>query len=254
MRRMNETDRPLHIPPIVEAVLDIECDFAPGFDLTRLEESSKHAFQDNYPRPRSQLLQEFKFETKPGGLPEHSERRAIQAFQFWHDDEKQIVQVRTAGYSFNRLAPYSSFDDYLPEIHRTWDLYRAIAMPIQVRAVQLRYINRISLPLTDGRVELDEYFKNGPRLPEGGGLILTSFVNQYQALEEGTGNVATTVLTAQLPQGNRLPIIFDNVARAGIKSDPADWQRLESTLRALRDLKNRVFRNTLSNKCLSLFQ
>ena len=78
-----------------------------------------------------------------------SVRRGIQALQFLHADEKQLVQVRAQGFSFNRLAPYTSLDDYLPEIERTWHLFVGLASPVQIRVVQLRYINRI--PCRRGR-------------------------------------------------------------------------------------------------------
>lgn len=251
---MSESDLHLVRAPIVEAVLDIECDFAPGFDLLKLEEPGKQAFQGAYPKLSRQLIQEFKFAAKPDGPPESSTRQAVQAFRFLHDDEKQLVQVRRTGYSFNRLAPYSSFDDYLPEIRRTWDIYRGFAEPVQVLALQLRYINRIHLPLSGARVELDDYFKNGPKLPEDDGFAFVGFLNQHVAVEENTGYVMTTVLTAQQQQGDKLPVIFDNAVRADVKAEPEDWEGMRVVLLALRDLKNRVFKATLTDKCLSLFQ
>ena len=72
------------------------------------------------------------------------------------------MQVRAQGFSFNRLAPYSGLDDYLPEIERTWSLYVDLASPVQIRAIRLRYINRILLPLAANTVDLDEYLKIGP--------------------------------------------------------------------------------------------
>lgn len=241
-------------PPIVEAVLDIECDFRPGLDLKALEEPARQRFLDQYPKMRPQLMQEFQIEAKGDGAVSHSVRQGIQAFQFLHDDEKQLVQVRGPGYSFNRLAPYTSFDYYLPEIRRTWDLYREIASPIQIRSVQLRYINRVYLPLTDGRVKLDDYFRTGPRLPDEERLTFVGFLNQYVAVEVATGHQVTTVLTAQRPESDKVPIILDNTVMAMGNAEPGNWEWLEATLQSLRVLKNRVFKNTLSDKCLSLFQ
>lgn len=251
---MSEQDLHFANPPIVEAVVDIECDFAADFNLKSIEESLKQAFLDSYPKARTQFLQEFSFAMKPGQTVDQSTRQALQAFQFLHDDSKQLVQARSTGYSFNRLAPYSSLDEYLPEVQRTWDLYRAVAKPIQIRAVQLRYINRILLPMPDGPLDLDDYFKSGPQLPEGSGLTFTGFLNQSSAVERETGYLVTTVLTAEQPQEGKLPVIFDNTVRATRSTQSSDWSGLEATLRALRDLKNRVFRNTLTDTCLNLFQ
>ena len=45
-----------------------------------------------------------------------SVRGALAAFQFLQTDEKQLVQVRALGFSFNRLAPYTGFDELLAEV------------------------------------------------------------------------------------------------------------------------------------------
>ena len=44
------TERVLNLksPSIVEAVLDIQCDLPPGFDLAVLEESARAAFRAQY--------------------------------------------------------------------------------------------------------------------------------------------------------------------------------------------------------------
>lgn len=251
---MSEAALMLRNPPIVEAVVDIECDFKPGQKLNALEEPARQRFGDSYPKFRPQFLQELQIQLKENESVTQSKRQGIQAFQFLKDDEKQLVQVRSTGYSFNRLSPYTSFDDYLPEIQRTWDLYREVATPIQIKLVRLRYINRIRLPFADSRVELDEYFELGPRLPDEERLTMVGFLNQYVAVEADTGHQVTTVLTAQQPEKDCVPIIFDNAAAAMSPLDPENWDRLEATLEALRALKNRVFRNTLSDKCLHLFQ
>jgi uncharacterized protein (TIGR04255 family) len=162
MDDVTESALNLRNPPIVEAVVDIECDFAPGRSLETLEESARQRLGSDYRKVRLQFMQELRIQLKEVGPFTHAKRQDVQAFQFLKDDEKQLVQVRSTGYSFNRLAPYRRFDDYLPEIRRTWHLYRDIALPIQIKLVRLRYINRIRVPLSDGRVELDEYFRLGP--------------------------------------------------------------------------------------------
>lgn len=112
----------------------------PKFDLAELESAAREVFKPHYPKARVQLLEEHTIEQKAAEPPRFLARRAIQALQFLHDDEKQLVQVRAQGFSFNRLAPYTSLDDYLPEIQRTWQTFTKLASPVQVRAVQLRYI------------------------------------------------------------------------------------------------------------------
>lgn len=140
---MSERDSKLANPPIIEAVLDLDCDMPPSQDIAALETPARESFRDHYPTFRTQLLQGFRIEQPPDAEPRLSAQRGIQAFQFLQEDEKQLVQVRAHGFSFNRLAPYTSLGDYLPEIERTWRLFVGFVSPVQVRLIRLRYINRI---------------------------------------------------------------------------------------------------------------
>jgi uncharacterized protein (TIGR04255 family) len=253
---MDDAKLKLTKSPIIEAILDIECDLPPGQKLAELESAARERFRDHYPKFQTQLVQEHEFQAKPGGQAKLSVRRGLQAFQFLQDDGKQLVQVRVQGFSYNRLSPYTSLDDYLPEIERCWKLYVELASPVQVRSVRLRYINRILLPVTEGRVELDNYFKIGPRLPDEKELVLLSFVNQHAAVEVETGNRVDILLTAQPTEVESLPlpVILDIGAVATGPGEPKDWSWILSRIMTLRGLANRVFRKSLSKSCLELFQ
>jgi uncharacterized protein (TIGR04255 family) len=183
-----------------------------------------------------------------------SSRHDVQALQFLTADEKQIVQCRRLGYSFNRLAPYATLDDYLPEIRRTWDLYRDVAAPVQVRVVRLRYINSLPLPSKDGTPDFAEYLAVGPRLGEPEGLSFRGFLNQNVGIEEGSGNEFAIVLATQPLEANVQPVIFDITVAHSLTLEPHDWSALEARIQSLRRLKNRVFQSTLTPRCLTLFQ
>jgi len=254
---MSNTALKLKSPPIVEAILDIECDFAPGQTLGSLEEAATEKFRDRYPKLQKQFLQQltigFGTDSHPP-IGDNALTPNVAALQFLQEDDKQLVQLRESGYSFNRLTPYRSLDEYLPEIKRTWGIYRDLAIPLLVRVVRLRYINRLNLPFSGQPLDLDLYFKTGPRIPTGDHLISVGFLNQQQFIEASTGYHVTTALASGSPEGNELPVIFDNTVAAQINADPSDWQLLEATIQSLRKLKNRVFFETLEEKCLNLFQ
>jgi uncharacterized protein (TIGR04255 family) len=244
----------LKSPPIVEAVFDVDCDLPPAFDLAALEEPSRERFGDQYPKPRFQFIQEYKIEANVDTPLSASSRRAVQALQFLQDDERQLVQVRAQGFSFNRLAPYSSLDDYLPEIERTWSLYVDLASPVQIRVIRLRYINRILLPTTANTVDLDEYLKIGPRLPDEDRLNLTGFLIQQAAVEKDTEHQINLVLTGQAPANDKLPVILDITVTSRAIAEPSDWSSIRLSIESLRSLKNHVFLNMLTSKCIELFQ
>jgi uncharacterized protein (TIGR04255 family) len=251
---MDEAKLQLLKAPIVEAVLDIDCDLPPAFDLPALETPSRELFRERYPKFRKIFMQEHTIQTKPDAPPTTSFRHATQSLQFLHEDEKQLVQVRAQGFSFNRLAPYTTLDDYLPEIERTWRIFVSIAAPVQVRSVRLRYINRILLPAVEGRVKLEDYLRVGPRLPDEERLAFAGFLNQHTAVETATGNQVVIVLTTQQFEHDKLPLILDIIARSDGPAEVENWAWLSATVQALRALKNSVFQNTLTERCLNLFQ
>jgi uncharacterized protein (TIGR04255 family) len=125
-------------------VLDIECDFPPGQPLAAFGKRATGKFHDRYPKLRTQIVQNLVIRFNPGNPVENDTPAPnLQALQFLQDDQKQLVQLREKGYVFNRLYPYSSLDNYLPEILRTRNIYRELAVPIRVQVVRLRYIGAV---------------------------------------------------------------------------------------------------------------
>jgi uncharacterized protein (TIGR04255 family) len=244
----------LKTAPIVEAIFDIDCSLASGFDVASLETRAKELYGDKYPDLQKQLRQEFKIETGDTSAQATVTPAAVQALQFRSQDGKQIVQVRAQGFSFNRLAPYTTLDDYLPEIERTWLLYVDLASPLQTRIVRLRYINRILVPLTGDNFDLDDYFNIGPRPPDEKRLLQTGFFVRQTAVEPDTGIEASWVLTPQPVAGDKVPILFDITVGRGVAGEPRNLAEIRAAINALRALKNRIFGNSLTAKCIDLFQ
>jgi uncharacterized protein (TIGR04255 family) len=247
----------LRNPPIVEAVLDFDCDPPSGFDLAAREEAARMRFADRYPKSRKQFLQGFRIEARQNEMPSTSTHHGLQALQFLQEDEKQLVQVRAQGFSFNRLAPYSHLENYLPEIERSWRAYVDLASPVQLRMMRLRYINRILLPFSQGinlGEYLNEYLNVSPRMIDQERLRLTGFLTQQLFFEVDTSHEGSLVLTGQAPENDRLPIILDITVAAPVDADPSDWAKMRQTIDSLRALKNWVFFTSLAPKCIELFR
>lgn len=239
--------------PIIEAVLDIDCDVPVGFDLAATQEAAQAALAAEYLTPRQRFHDRLQFEKKGDGPIQHSASHALEALQFHSADGKQIVQVRAQGYSFNRLAPYTGLNDYAPEIRRTWEIYQGLVNAIEIQKVSLRYINRLELPPVGNKMDLSEYLEVCPTLP-GDGLEFKGFLHQASAVDRTTGHQATIITTCQVPQGSVLPVILDISVSHATCIEPTDWPALWSMVESLRRLKNHIFKNTLTEACLNLFR
>jgi uncharacterized protein (TIGR04255 family) len=251
---MSETPFVLPTAPIVEALVDIDCDLPPNVDVEALDAAGKAAYGDHYPREQRRMFNTHQAVMVPGQPPQFTSSEGWQAHQYLFDDGKQLVQVRPDGFSFNRLAPYSCLDDYLPEIERTWQLFVGLAHPLVCRAVRMRYINRIELPLVEGRADFEKFLTSPPHLADEQRLQLTGFFEQQTLVEGATGHQAIVVRTSQLPVADHLPMIFDITVMAPGDVDPGDWLAISGRIAQLRSLKNLIFRNALTERCLQLFQ
>lgn len=234
--------------PIIEAVVDIDCDFTTPLDLKSKEMQARKALARLYPKMKPVVVQDHRFEGN-----EYSMKTRLAALQFLKTDEKQLVQFRTEGFSFNRLAPYTSLDDYLPQIKRAFETYIKTAGPVKVKSIRLRYINRILLPSQSGRADLGKYIRNSPQTADSERLELRGFLNQYLAIDKETGNQVHSILTVEQPADDKLPVIFDNGVAAIVSENPKNWEEIKGKIIDLRELKNHIFESTLTKKCLTLF-
>ena len=251
---MTHENQPIPSAPIIEAVVDIDCDLPTGVDHEVLRKMAGDALRERYPKFRQQLIQHHVFKQEGDQPPEMQVSQGQGAMQFLTEDERQLVQFRPNGFSFNRLAPYTSLDDYFPEIESTWKTFVELTQPVVIRKIGIRMINRILLPMDGGKVELGRYLEMPPRLPNTGTpLIFLGFLDQQTALDPTTQNHANIVKTAESHQGDKLPIILDIEVFHPCETSPADWQPIRDRLDSLRSLKNRIFRNTLTSQCLNLF-
>jgi hypothetical protein len=111
------------------------------------------------------------------------------------------------------------------------------------------------LPYTGSDIDLTEFFKIAPRVPDEKGLFLTGFLSQQSGVERDSGRDVSLVLTSQPIVGDKGPFILDITVGESIDgADPGDWSRIRSSIDALRTLKNRMFHNSLTTKCIELFQ
>jgi uncharacterized protein (TIGR04255 family) len=238
--------------PIVEAIIDIDCDLPSNLDFKQIEQAAKDALQDLYPNVRHRMFQGQSITPKDKQTVTIDFHQGLQAIQFQSKDKKQLIQFRPAGYSFNRLSPYEGLDKYLPEIKRTWESFVDIVHPVKIRKIGLRNINRILLPLNEDNRILEDYLAIGPK-PPCQNLILTGFLNQHVTIEPETGHQVNILMSTQSPEDGKLPLILDIDAFSVSPTKNLQWEVIDNVIHQLRNLKNNVFESTLTKKCLTLF-
>jgi uncharacterized protein (TIGR04255 family) len=239
-------------PPITEALIDIRAELGSDItlsDLEKLHESIKSHYPKKQLRHRWEGVIEFK---GAEGARAQSKDLGPDGYFFWSEDDKQAVQFRLDGFTFNRLRPYKDWPAMRTDAKPLWELYVANAKPLRVTRLALRYINSIDIP--EKSFLLENYFTAPPKVPEGLSQSIEQFLSR---IEINFPELDAKAIITQTVQPQKSPevtsILFDlDVFRfVSLRGDqPEIWQILSD----LRDLKNDIFDKSLTEKTKELFR
>jgi uncharacterized protein (TIGR04255 family) len=235
--------------PIVEAVLD----FAVAFDSTPSLDEMAHygdGLETEFPAHRKRRMFDTSFrivDDEP--LFDNIEKHF---WAFSSSDEKYIAQIRTDGFAFSRLKPYTSWSDFSERARNAWGKYCAEFAPTSIQRVALRYINRIELP---NPVSIQEYFNTRISLADGLPQELSYVSFSFSVPDEKThvGDV-TFIIDRRLSTNEKLSAVFQVESRRERAISANDVETLTTTLADLRDLKNRIFFCSITEQTKAMFR
>jgi uncharacterized protein (TIGR04255 family) len=238
--------------PITEALIDFRV--ASKKDLSVESFSSlKSILSNKYPIIEERRGFETQLAIEKGASPKTSFKDlGIHGYFFKTQDKLNIVQFRVDGFTFNKLRPYTSWEEILPEALRLWKIYRDVASPESVSRLAVRYINHISIPLPVK--DFSEYLISPPivppELPQTIGGFLMRLVIHDQNMEIAANT--TQALEKGLDQ-NSITIIFDIDAFKIGEFNP-DSDEINNVLGMLRNFKNDIFFCSLTEKTVEAYE
>jgi uncharacterized protein (TIGR04255 family) len=241
-------------PPIQEALLDIQVAL-PG-DVTMETLKTFHTgLEARFPEKRERISWQQGFQISgTGDTHAVSSARSVDGFLFVSKADGKTVQARRDGFTFNKLRPYSNWENFSTEAKELWQRYVELAHPASVQRIAVRYLNRISLPLP--LRDLREYCPLFPDLPPALPQGMSEFFLRVAMPIADAPCVSIVTLTFEppVPGSTTLNLIFDNEAAYGFNSLTVDTELIWSKLGELRDLKNKVFDASLTEKAKNLFR
>lgn len=240
-----------HNAPITEAVIDIRVRLPENVALAEIE-NLYGQIKAEYPSKAPRNLWEGKFEIKGKGEP-HTESRLQQlGYKFTNADNSQVVQFRLDGFTFSRLRPYTQWEDVCPKARRLWGLFMQGTKPVEVTRLAVRYINSIEIPSKD--FDLDDYFTAIPKIPDGLPQVLDSFFVRTQIPFAEQDATAVTVQTpANKQDPTKTAILVDIDVFRTVSLLPED-ERIWEIFNKLREIKNAIFRRSITPKTEALFR
>jgi len=176
----------------------------------------------------------------------------VRGYLFRSADGKEVVQFRSDGFTFNRLAPYTSWDELFPKALVYWKLFVDIARPDVVTRLAVRCINHMRIP--EGKVDFDDYLSAGPRVPPELPQTIAGFLTRvvvFDPQQDIAGNVTQALETAL---DERFTTVIMDIDVYKVNEWRSDDPRIIETFGLLHEFRNRVFFSHITDKTAELFE
>lgn len=245
---LSDTFTHLSKAPIAEAVLEIRAR-AGGEWVEETISAALKAQLPEYPGQEERNAYVGSFEIRSGQEPQHAlEDLGWCGITVKSEDSKQIAFFERDRFLFSRLEPYGTWEHFLEEAMRLWDIHRTLAHPESLERLGLRFINRLPLPETD--MEFGKYLQVAPKEPEGLSLPFSGFLHQDMLVVPGHNYRIKITRAVQKENGT-------SDASAGLIIDvdvfttepvPLENANLEKCISEMRWLENKAFFGTISQR------
>ncbi len=234
--------------PIHEALIDIQVKPSKGINFKDINLYDK--IKDKYPIENILKTVKGEFPIDPeSGKPEFI--NIDRGFRYSSKDGFDIFQSRIDGFTLSRLKPYKTWEVLKEEGLRLWKLYREVVDPTVVR-IALRYINKIVLPLPID--DFGEYFMKPPEIPDNLPQGLSSYLNRLVIHDSIIGaNAIITNSMEPITNLDNISIIFDIYVYKK-KQEGFEEEEIWETLDNIRDFKNNIFYNSITDKLLEILK
>lgn len=238
-------------PPITEALIDLSVD--PREDLTSAELDFYELIAKDYPQKKEMRSFESKMvATARGQVDASAKDMGINAFHFISEDNTKRIQSKINGYTFNRLAPYDSWEEMVALAKPGWDIYIDQVQAQKVTRIATRYINVINIPHRN--VAINDYFNMYPMLPDGLPPPISDFFFKITSnfIEIGATAIVT-MASGKLSEKDSSPVILDIDVFSTVNLRPTD-NEIWTVLERFRGIKNEIFVTIVTDKTKELFR
>lgn len=248
--------RHLRNAPITEAIVDFRVKARPDCkaeDFAKLREQ----LVDQFPQVDEQRGFQAVFGFREAGRPAPSTKDlGLRGLFFKSKDRLNIAQFRIDGFTYNRLKPYTSWEEIFPKALELWRLYARTALPSHVTRLALRYINHIDLP--DELRRTEEVMKAPPPIPEELPLFASNFVTRL-TVHDPDAHVASHITQAfeRNPNRQNAILLLDIDAFYQEDLDMSDEQtesQISEIFGKLHDFKNQIFFASLTEQVIRSFE
>jgi uncharacterized protein (TIGR04255 family) len=234
--------------PIVEAVFDVKVSNTIIVNPSIFEQFAKTDLKE-FPISNKRQNVNVKIDNRPG-MGQIGKTTNLLGYIFSNIQGNRKVQFRLDGYSFNMLRPYSNWEEFSTAAFIHLKKYIELAKPLAITRIGLRYINRIDLPFENQ--EFESYIKYLPPVPAGLPKKFEKYFLQMQIPSNDSSSKAVISQTFEQEKNGRIPFIIDIDVFQDDRIKATD--SLTERFNILRDLKNRIFEDLVTEECKGFFK
>lgn len=246
------THRHYEHPPIVEALINIQVAYPSGLD-EKLIEAIENQFSPS-----------FKHMHRIGGLnvtigptTPAMHAQTIVGVRFDSAENNRILQVRTEGFAYSHLTPYSRWETLRGEAEPLWQQFVETCRPERVSRLAVKFINRLVIPKREASdVKLNEYLKIRPEVPVEFPTV-TGFMTQVQLPQPelaGQQPLALVTVASQPPTSPDTEVAVLDIDVFEAVDWSCDDTRIWNEIEKMRVIKNRIFEAALEEKMKETFE
>ena len=238
-------------PPIVEAILFIEV--LPPLDLTKdAIRRIADLVGDTLPRHErlEQTTADFAFGSD--GLTVRGIERDRDQHRFIAEDGQRLLQLRHQGIAFNMFAPYPGWERFRSGAQETWRAVEGVFPIEHIARIGVRYVNRINLP--DEELSLGEFLNTAPTVPSTISTSLAGFFLRLLIPDPASQARAIMRVGIEPPSSQRVNQQVLTIDIDATLDGPIDSGEVWNLIDQLRDFKNRLFFESITDRTRELFR
>lgn len=180
-------------------------------------------------------------------------KESLIGFRYDNADNTKVIQARANGFTFSHLKPYPNWEDFVTETKKYWDNFKQTTKPKQIRRVATRFIN--SIPLTSDInvvADLKSVFTQPLSLPNKIPQQLQHYFSRIVTKDRNT-DINIVVIAAFEQQEARKNVVLDIDIFKELPNGAEDGE-IWNTLNVMREFKNDVFFNLLTDQTIERFK
>lgn len=236
--------------PIREAIIDLRVRENRTLDMHQLDGIRSRLEPDYLKKgPIVELRTDITVSDEGRGVSETKAREL--GIRLHSRDERYVAQFSREGFTFSRLAPYETWERLVEEAQRLWVIYLELTRPEGISRVATRFINDLQLPMQPGE-QFEEYLATPPQVPAALPQHVMQFLQRIVIHDMNTGLRAIVTQLLQGAWNDRIPVILDIDVFCLREFEPSNGDAW-SCLGKMREFKNRVFFESLTEKAVGLY-